>query len=98
MVVTVLEARVAPEKTAVLQEVYQQAIGQLEEGIVQTFLLRSSKDAESWQIVTIWQSREALEAMRRTGVTPRGVLIFRAAEADPNLMVFEVVASAAAPK
>jgi len=97
LVITVLEAHVAPEKTAALEEAYKGAIGQLDAGITQTFLLRSFKDATLWQIATVWESREALDEMRRSGETPRGVLIFRAAGAEPVLSVSDIVASAAAP-
>lgn len=94
MVITVLEAQVTPEKAALLEATYKQAIEHLDAGIAQTFLLRSVKEPGLWQIVTVWESREALEAMRGSGETPRGVLIFRAAEAEPTLMVFGVVAQA----
>ncbi len=92
MVITILEAQVAPEKAALLEGAFKQGIENLDAGIAQTFLLRSSKDGSQWRIVTVWQSREALDAMRRSGETPRGVLMFRAAEAEPTLTVFEVMA------
>ena len=94
MVMTILEAQVNPEKASLLETTYQQAIEHLDVGIVQTFLLQSSKTAGLWQIVTLWESREALETMRQSGETPRGVLIFRAAEAEPTLSIFGVVAHA----
>jgi heme-degrading monooxygenase HmoA len=97
MVITVLEAHVAPEKATMLESTYKQAIERLDAGITQTFLLRSSKEPGLWQIVTFWESREALEVMRQSGEIPRGVLIFRAVEAEPGLSVFGVVASAQAP-
>jgi heme-degrading monooxygenase HmoA len=97
MVVTILEARVAPDKAAILEAAYKQGIEQLDAGITQTFLLRGSNDPSVWRIVTVWQSRDALEAMRRSGETPRGVLMFRAADAEPMLSVFDVVAHAVAP-
>jgi len=96
MVITVLEAQVAPEKETLLEATYNQAIQHLDVGIAQTFLLRNAKDLSAWQIVTVWESREALEAMRGSGETPRGVLIFRAVEAEPTLSVFGVVAHAQA--
>jgi hypothetical protein len=92
MVLTVLEAQVAAEKAALLEEAYNQGIKHLDAGITQTFLLRSSKDPGVWRIVTLWQSREVLDAMRQTGETPRGVLMFQAADAVPALSVFDVVA------
>ena len=93
MVLTVLEAHVAPEKAALLETTYKQAVEHLDAGIKETFLLRNSREPGTWQIVTVWESREALDAMRASGETPRGVLIFRAVEAEPALSVFGVVAS-----
>ena len=94
MVITILEAQVAPENASVLEATYEQAVNHLDAGITQTFLLQSSQEPRLWQIVTLWESREALEAMRQSGETPRGVLIFRAAEAEPSLSVFRVVSHA----
>jgi len=94
MVITILQAQVAPDQWKTLERVYQQAITELDRGIEQTFLLHGFADATLWQIVTVWQSREALDEMRRSGETPRGVLMFRAAGAEPVLSVFDVAAHA----
>ena len=92
MVIKILEAQVTPEKVALLEAAFKQGIENIDNGIEQTFLLRGSKDAGQWRIVTVWQSREALDAMRRSGETPRGVVMFRAADAEPALSVFDVIA------
>jgi quinol monooxygenase YgiN len=97
MVITILEATVAPDKAALLEAAYRQGIDQLDAGITQTFLVRSSKDSNVWRIITVWESRDALEQMRRSGETPRGVVMFRTADAEPVLSVFDVVAHAVAP-
>ena len=39
---------------------------------------------------------EALETMRQSGQTPRGVLMFRAAEAEPTLSISNVATHAVA--
>lgn len=96
MVITVLEAQVAPEKTATLEAAYQEAVQHLDAGIVQTYLVRNSREPAVWQIITQWESRAALDAMRQSGQTPRGVLIFRSADAEPGLSVFDVIAHAQA--
>jgi heme-degrading monooxygenase HmoA len=97
MVITILEAQVAPDKAPLLEAAYKQGIERLDAGIAQTFLLRGSKDSSVWRIITVWESRDALEQMRRSGETPRGVVMFRAADAEPMLSVFDVVAHAVAP-
>lgn len=58
---------------------------------MQSFLIQSSKDNEIWCIMTVWESREALDAMSKTTETPRGVLIFRNAQTETALSVFDIV-------
>jgi heme-degrading monooxygenase HmoA len=93
MILTVLEARVEPQRESALQSAYQDAgRGDLPPGLVRSTLLRAVNDRTLWRIETLWASREALDAMRGAG-TPRGILIFRAAEAEPTLSVLEVAAT-----
>jgi len=66
MVITILEAQVDPEKASLLEGEFKRAVTQLEPGIVQSFLLCGSRDQNSWKIMTVWQSRQALDAMRQT--------------------------------
>ena len=92
MVITVLEATVNAEKWAMLEAAYRAALQEQTPGLVQTFLLHSSAEPTRWQIVTVWKDRAALNAMRQSGETPRGVVIFRAAGAEPTLTIFDVTA------
>jgi uncharacterized protein (TIGR02246 family) len=93
MIQTVLEASVAEERAPALQAAYAAAgAGRLPPGLVWTQLVRDAREPQRWRIQTWWASREALEAMRSAG-TPAGVLMFRAAGAEPTLSVFEVAAS-----
>ena len=97
MVLTVLEAHVPQAREAELQAAYRAAAhDSLPPGLVRSALLRAASDPTLWRIETLWESREALEAMRGSG-TPRGVQIFRAAGAEPMLSVLEVVAVLSAP-
>jgi len=96
MVVTVLEARVASENIPLLESAFTSAVRQLDPGIMETFLLSDTKDPALWQIVTLWRDRQALDAMRSSGQTPRGMLIFREAKAEPSLSIRLVAAHARA--
>lgn len=91
MVMTILEAQVSIENWAALKQAYQEASRHQDAGLMQSFLIQSTKSLDLWRILTVWESREALDAMRQSGETPRGVLIFRDAHAEPMLAVFEVV-------
>lgn len=92
MVITLLQARVAPEKAALLENAYSEAIQHLDAGLQQSYLLRDAADPTQWKILTIWKSQAARDAMRNSGETPRGILVFRAAGAEPELSVFSVPA------
>ncbi len=59
--------------------------------ILRSFLLRSDQDRDVWRIMTVFRSREDLDAMRASGQTPRAVALFRAAGADPAFSLFQVI-------
>ena len=90
MILTVLEAHVDPANHGTLHAAYGDAAhDQLPSGLVRSTLSHAMNDSTLWRIETLWESREALDAMRGSG-TPRGILIFRAAGAEPTLSVYEV--------
>jgi quinol monooxygenase YgiN len=90
MVVTILEAHVEEERSSDLQAAYREGIAQLPPQMIQTFLVQDVSDTKTWKIISVWKSRQALEEMRNSGETPGGVLMFRAAGAEPSLMVLDV--------
>jgi heme-degrading monooxygenase HmoA len=91
MVLTILEAHVPPGQEGALQAAYEAALARPRpQGLVRSELLRDTRDTTRWRIQTLWESGAALEAMR-TGGTPAGVLMFRAASAEPELSIFDVV-------
>lgn len=93
MVVTILEAHVEPQQWETLVSIYNRDGANLDPGIVQTFLMQSKSEATLWRIFTVWESQAALTAMRESGITPRGVTMFRAAGATPALSIFDVAAA-----
>jgi len=98
MTITILEAHVAPDREVALQAAYGEAAhGPFPRGLVQSTLSRVTNDRTSWRIETIWESPEALAAMRNSG-TPRGIQIFRAAGAEPTISILEVVANLSPPR
>ena len=77
-----------------MQDAFREATRKLDPGLKETFLLHGAADATLWRIVTVWPSRQALDQLRRSNETPRGVPIFRAAGVEPALSVFDVAGSA----
>jgi len=96
MVLTILEATVEPERASDLQAAFRNAgsgAGSIPPGLVRSHLMSDASDGKRWRIETLWTSREALMAMRQQGGTPAGVLMFRAAGAEPSLSIYEVVST-----
>ncbi|MGH2429096.1 MAG: antibiotic biosynthesis monooxygenase [Candidatus Limnocylindria bacterium] len=90
MVVTMLEARVASDREADLENAYAADVsGELPPSIVESFLLHES-GTDLWRIATVWRSREDLDEYRASVEVPSGRLDFRAAGAEPSLMIFDV--------
>jgi quinol monooxygenase YgiN len=92
MIMTVLEAHVEPDQWESLRQAYTSAGSKLPPQMVETFLVQSTSDPKLWRGISIWRSREALEEYRGSTETPGGVLIFRAAGAEPALSIFAVAA------
>ena len=90
MVMTILEGRVALERSSDLQRAYRSAVENLPPQMLQTFLIRRATDMDLWRIISVWKSREALDAFRQATETPAGILIFREAGVEPTLSIFEV--------
>lgn len=91
MVITQLEARVTADQWDALKRVFHEANQQLPAAIDQSFLIQHSTEQELWRILTVWRSREALDAYRASVQTPGGVLMFRSAGAEPTLTMFDVI-------
>jgi hypothetical protein len=98
MVMTVLEAQVAADRWDALRRSYEARARLPDSGaIVESFLIQGTDDGSTWRIVTVWRDQEALDAMRGSGETPTGVLIFRDVDAEPRLTVFTIWANPRAP-
>jgi len=95
--ISVLQAHVEADRESALLAAYR-ALSQepLPPGLVRSTLLRDVNDATLWRIETLWESHEALEAMRRGG-TPRGLQIFLSVAAQPSLTIFDVAAELPPP-
>jgi quinol monooxygenase YgiN len=91
MVMTILEGRVEKDNWSTLEQAYIEGSQQKDPGLVQSLLIHNTREPDLWRILTLWSSREALDEMRKSSETQRGVLIFRQAHTEPQLSIFEVV-------
>ena len=94
MMISMIKARVAQENWHLLEQAYGSSSGQTPPGLEQSFLIHDLEDDEEWQIITVWSGAASLQQIqnaKEAGITPRGVLMFREAHAEPTHSVFEVV-------
>ena len=92
VVITVLEAAIDLDRADDLEDEYRAATAELPPEIRETFLVRDARDPTSYRIITVWESFAALQAMRASGVAPKGIQIFQAVGGKPELSILEVVA------
>ena len=89
MVMTILTAQVQAERWPEMVSMYQEGGKHKPPQLVQGFLVQSSEDPTRWQTVCIWQSPEALEEYRASGM-PGGVQMFRSVGAEATEEEFDV--------
>lgn len=91
MIITMLEARVNADQVSGLVDSFNASGDALPPAIVESFLIREL-NSDLWRIVTVWESREALDGYRTSVDTPEGVRMFRSAGGEPSLSVSEISA------
>ena len=89
---TIVEGRVANSKAKEFEKSYALLKNEpLPPGLKISYLTRSSKDPEIYRVHTTWESREALEEMRRTNEMPAAVAIFKKVGVTPNVEIYDIV-------
>lgn len=95
-VVTMVSARITPDRVPDLTGAFSQALraglpGQRR----QTSLLHGDDDL--WRIVTVWRSREDLDAYLASGAEPFAPRLLREAGGSPEVDVFELILDSSVP-
>jgi len=96
MMISIAEGRVKKENWAVLEQAYKSSSGPTPPGLEQSFLIQSIEDEEVWQILTVWSGMSSLQQIQRSkeaGITPRALLMFQEAHAEPAHSIFNVMDS-----
>jgi|WetSurMetagenome_2_1015567.scaffolds.fasta_scaffold231132_2 quinol monooxygenase YgiN len=91
MIMTSLEAHVELEKQETLKQALKSQVESKLPGLIEAVLARSSEDPNLWRLMGFWESRDVFEKYRRSVDVVAGILIFRAAGAEPRFSVFDVV-------
>ena len=82
MFVTIVEGVVDPDREEDLRSAWEQRTSEPPAGFIESFLLRG-EGAGTWRIATVWESREAVMAMRASGGRPAALVMFEQAGAEP---------------
>jgi heme-degrading monooxygenase HmoA len=89
MFVTIVEGSVEAERERDLRSAWEITTGgELPAGLIESSLLRT--DEGMWRIVTVWESKEAVMAMRASGETPAALAMFQAAGSMPAVSMWTV--------
>jgi heme-degrading monooxygenase HmoA len=90
MFVTIVEGVVDPGREDDLRSAWERRPSPPPAGFIESFLLRG-ENAATWRIATVWESREAVTAMRASVKRPPALVMFdQAGVADPNASFWTV--------
>jgi heme-degrading monooxygenase HmoA len=89
MFVTIVEGAVEVAREGDLRSAWEQTIAAvLPPGLIESSLLRTEDG--TWRIVTVWESKEAVMAMRASGQPPAAPRMFEQAGATPSISMWTV--------
>ena len=89
MFVTTVEGPVEPTREGDLRSAWEDMSADLPSGFIESFLLHS--EDETWRIVTVWGSKEAVMALRASG-RPTARTMFERAGSAASLSTWTVEA------
>jgi heme-degrading monooxygenase HmoA len=89
MFVTIVEATVETGKEGALRAAWEEVTaGPLPAGFIESSLLRTEEG--HWRIVTVWESKDAVLAMRAKGEPPAALVVYQRAGASPTVSMSTV--------
>ena len=89
MFVTIVEGVVEAAREGDLRSGWEDiSAGVLPAGFIESSLLRTEDG--NWRVVTVWESKEAVMAMRASGEPPAAPVMFERAGSKPSLSMWTV--------
>jgi heme-degrading monooxygenase HmoA len=88
MFVTIVEGVIDPSREADLRTAWENTTVTLPAGLIESSLLRTGTG--TWRIVSVWQSQEALTAMRASGQPPAALRMFEQAGSKASVSAWTV--------
>jgi heme-degrading monooxygenase HmoA len=90
-VMTVVEGKVPASRVHEFETAYASIKGeQKPPGWKRSMLLRDTKEQGLYRISTLWETREALDAMRKSTSVPVAIALFRNVGVEPDVRIFEI--------
>jgi heme-degrading monooxygenase HmoA len=86
MFVTIVEGAVEAVREGDLRSAWKDKTAILPAGFIESSLLRA--ETGTWRIVTVWESKEAVMAMRASGEPPAALLMFEQAGSKPSVSMW----------
>lgn len=87
MFVTIVQGQVEADREDDLRSAWEENAVDLPAGFIESSLLRS--DDGTWRIVTVWESKDAVMAMRVSGEPP-ALTMFHRAGSTPSITMWTV--------
>jgi hypothetical protein len=88
MFVTIVEGAVEAAREGDLRSAWEDKTVVLPAGLIESSLLRAEDG--TWRIVTVWESKEAVMAMRASGEPPAAPIMFDRAGSHPSVSMWTV--------
>jgi heme-degrading monooxygenase HmoA len=95
MYVTIVEGEIEAAREVDLRSAWEAKTGVLPAGLIESSLLRTEDG--TWRIVTVWESKEAVLAMRASGQPPAALAMFELAGSMPSVSMWTVEGRVRAP-
>ena len=90
-VISVVEGKVAGSRIREFEAAYASVKDQPKPpGWKRSMLLRDTKEEGLYRVSTLWETREALDEMRKNTGVPVALALFRKVGVEPNLRIFEI--------
>lgn len=88
MFVTMTEGAVEAAREGDLRAAWRDKTAVLPAGFIESSLLRAEDG--TWRVVTVWESKEAVLAMRASGEPPAAPTMFEQAGSSPSVSMWSV--------
>jgi hypothetical protein len=90
MIITIIEAKVLPDKWISLEAAYKSKIHHAPPQLRETFLLHDRTDTDIWRIISIWRSIEAYKEISNNPIYETCMQVFRSVGAVPTRRICDV--------